>query len=74
MVDATRTNRMWLLKQNEHDLLVRIQKGIQGDWIGCPCILEVLDDWKISRQCVLDANGKRDCSTCISKWLNEEHK
>ena len=74
MVDATKTNRAWLYKQNEHNLLLMIQEGIQGDWIGCQCILEVLDDWKNGRQCALDGNGKRDCSTCIANWLNEEHK
>lgn len=73
MVDATKTNRAWLLKQNEHALLLQIQKGIEKKW----CIVMALDP-KTGHTCPTKKGPgypfEVDCSTCIANWLNEEHK
>jgi hypothetical protein len=73
MVDATKTNRAWLLNQNEHALLLQIQKGIERKL----CILETLDP-KTGHTCPTKKGTgypfEVDCSTCIANWLNEEHK
>ena len=72
MVDATKTNRAWLYKQNEHDLLLQLQLGMQKR-TEVPCILDCLEP--ASRHgCLIDKKGDHDCSTCISNWLNAEHK
>lgn len=70
MVDATKTNRAWLYKQSEHDLLLQIEKGIERKW----CVVMALDP-KTGHRCpTKKGTFEVDCSTCISNWLNAEHK
>lgn len=62
------TNREWLRKQNECDLLCKIQDNLtNGQEIFCVLYLLTGDESRwISSDCA-------DCKTCIANWLNEKH-
>lgn len=56
-------NRERLLRQNEYDLLMSMQRNLlhtTGD-----CVLDLVD-WSSVREC------PHNCSACIQEWLNEE--
>lgn len=59
----------YILKVNEHDMLMKIQANIiDGD---CCCIIDALTGdiypSEDGKRCTLDA-----CKECIQKWLNKE--
>lgn len=71
------TNRdRYILKVNEYDMLVKLNKAIQND---VACVIEALTgkyqkyklDDKVYCRCFNITNG-RQCEECIQKWLNEE--
>lgn len=73
MAGLENTNRAWLRRQNEHALLLQIEKGIEKKL----CILEALDP-ETGHTCPTKKGTgypfEVDCSTCIANWLNEERK
>lgn len=58
------TNRERLIKTNEYDLLVRMQKCLLES--NCRCILDT-----ISYKYVV---CKSSCEECIREWLNKKEK
>lgn len=62
------TNREWLHKQNDYDLLCRMQDNLtDGQEIFCVLYLLTGGSYRW-------ANSKcEDCKDCIAKWLNEKH-
>lgn len=58
------TNRERLIKTNEYDLLIRMQKCLLES--NCNCILDTLSDKYVA--------CKSSCEKCIREWLNEEEK
>ena len=62
------TNREWLHKQNEYDLLCRMQDNLtDGQEIFCVLYLLTGDTTRWTR------SHCEDCKTCIANWLNEKH-
>lgn len=59
------TNRERLIKTNEYDLLVKIQKCLHESI--CRCILDTISDKYV-------ACKSSSCEECLKKWLNEEEK
>lgn len=77
------TNREWLRKQNEYDLLCRMQDLIKYD-PPTACVLYLLtgDDEYGMRgwsKCPMhyftteEEFENLDCKDCIANWLNEKH-
>lgn len=64
------TNREWFRKQNEYDLLCRMQDNLinaGGQEIFCPVYVLTGDSSRWTR------SHCTDCKKCIANWLNEKH-
>ena len=64
--DMVNTNTDYITKGNFYDNLVKIQDAINN---GELCVLRGLSGKPVD--CMI-LNGERDCSTCISHWLNQK--
>ena len=66
------TNREWLHKQNDYDLLCRMQDNLtDGQEIFCVLYLLTGDKYIcINRWINCDCDA---CKSCIADWLNEKH-
>lgn len=61
-------NRERLLKTNEYDLLLRIQRYMDSWGDGEMCVLEPIMMKNVLNNC------NKCCSKCIQKWLNDEEE
>lgn len=64
------TNREWLRKQNEYDLLCRMQDNLTnacGQEIFCALYVLTGDTTRWTN------SDCADCKKCIANWLNEKH-
>ena len=64
-------NSYWLLKQNDCDILCKIQKSIIN---GNRCILNVISD--TPQDCKQPFNNPNPdiCTDCIRNWMSRERK
>ena len=64
-------NCFWLVSQNEYDLLVRIQRNMDG------CVLHAIDDkFDVYAECGKSLNDFKEdtCEKCIQRWMQSERK
>ena len=66
VISLEKLNCFWLVKQNEYDLLVKIQRNMDG------CVLHAIDDkFDVYKECersVLDF-PENTCEQCIQRWM-----
>lgn len=70
-----RNRDRYILKVNEHDMLLKFQSNIMD--CGCVCVLDGLTggvhNCPYEMRFLCGAQTRLDvCSKCIQKWLNEE--
>lgn len=64
------TNREYLLKTAEFDVLVQMNKGLERvSQDDAACIMDCfMNEKELAKRC------KAQCEKCIAAWLNEERK
>lgn len=70
-----RNRDRYILKVNEHDMLLKFQSNIMD--YGCACVLDGLTggvhNCQYEMRFLCGAQARLDvCSKCIQAWLNEE--
>lgn len=68
-MDRGLTNRDWLLRKNEYDMLIEMNDRLDAlTEDPCICIMSILPNAAPDRCEVF----KPDCERCIQSWLNEK--